>query len=570
MYIDVSVAASVLTGGVVNRLMATPICLPEELTGFLAGAFVERVTFDDPSLKRVVTAVPVRLADGTTPTLTGHRVRLTMKAHVFLASASAVRNGGPSGPQDLMEIPPFNIRFDLVGELEFLDGQVVGAGVRRTYVDKEIAFPDPEMDARIEARLAAEDHFELFDLGAIEEALDRDLAVLNVGVAMKTDASAVVVRVEVDSWSTNPLADWNAFFVEPPALLDGKSWAILIDKLLLTSVAESQFAKGLAGSGVFLVDGLPGPPPTLEVLEAPSALWLGAAQLPAISTIAYVDIFGACPNGLEIGVELSVVSNFSLASGPDGNQLQTDIDVSWNLIDSDVALCGITMGFFAAPLSTLVGGGGGMSFAVGALIGTTVSLIGVAVAGDLYEPDSDIFLNEDMKQDCELVTSDDDHAEVRCVQALNLRSNPLIGPLNADELLGHERGLLLRGTSVVPVATKHLTATVTPLGWDRSLNCGTHNLDTTQLGSIHLLSLGTGRLIVCRTEFEQNEGYFILAPPSNYLHSHTLRIAINLAQQANYTAAPYPCRLLVWTSQGVRYFDLGIMPPLPPKPVSTR
>jgi hypothetical protein len=561
MYIDISVEAGVITGGIVNRLMATPICLAEDLASPFANSVVERVTFDNPSIRPVTVSVPVRLADGTTVTTAGHRVRLTVTTHVFLATLDDVRTAGVGGAQTLNEIP-FDIQFDLSGELQIdSNGMVTGAGVRTTYVSKDIDIPNAELDARVETRLAAEDQFGEIDLGAISEALGRNLAILNVGVALTADASAVVIRVEIDSISPNPVTAWSTFFAAPPNLLGGRSWAVLIDKLLMTSVAEERFATGLAESATpVIVDGAL-TTPSIAVLETPNATWPGAAQVPAVLMTAYIDVIDACPNELNIGAELFVSSVFSLVNGPEGNQLQTDIVVSWNLIDSDVLLCGITSGLFVAPVSTLFGGGAGMSFAIGAFIGTTASIVGIAIAGDLYEPDSGIFLSQD-PEECVLVTSDEDHAELRCLNPLNFPDNPLIGPMNPNELLGHARGLLLRGTVVLPTATKHLTATITPLGWDRRLNCGTRNLDTTQLGSIELMSLGSGPLTVCRRAFEQNDGYFEFATPN------TLRIATNAALQAAYTLAPYPCRVMVWTTQGVRFFDLGIMPapPAPPAP----
>ena len=59
--------------------------------------------------------------------------------------------------------------------------------------------------------------------------------------------------------------------------------------------------------------------------------------------------------------------------------------------------------------------------------------------------------------DCELVTSDDDHAEVRCVTALNLGSNPLIGPLTADRHLRVRTETPMEGGISLKTIMGHLT-----------------------------------------------------------------------------------------------------------------
>ncbi len=558
MNIDIAVVAETATAAIRNRLNAIPICIAQEIDGIFAGLVFDHVEFEPPVITRVSEKVSIQYADGYWADVDGHHVRLYIPMKIYLVTRQELRTAGIAGAQSPIVLS-LNLWYDLVGQLQWDNDEVIGAGIRTKYLGKSTELPDASLDAQVEATLKDAETFIPIDLGPLASALKKQqIHIYNIGVATPPDEGSIAIRIEVESRGFDPLADWSAFFTWPPDILGNRQWAILIDAGLLTSMAEAQFGAGLAKSS------------QLEVLEAPSALWLGFMGAPGMEITAYVDAVEACPNGLDIGVELTMLNLISLVSGPEKKQLQFSVTVSWNLIDSDVLLCGITMGTFSATLGAVLGGAAGpIGAAVGAVIGMVISIVGFAAGADIYEPETDSF----QQQGCEEVYSDDDHVVLKCMQPFDLGSNELTGLLNPDELLGHPNGLLLRGSATVPALKKKLIVHVTPMGWDSHLNCGTRNVETTHTGSVGLTAFGAGNLEVCHLEIVDDKlaingqpGYFMIETIHRDLRNRILRINTNNALQEAYSADPYPCHIMVRTSHGARFLDLGVQPPPPPPP----
>jgi hypothetical protein len=557
MNIDFSVAANVATATILNRLTATPICMAQDSGGLFKGIVIDHVEFDLSEITRVNAAVPILLADGNMADVAGHRVRLSIGMRIYVATEKKLRDGGEAGPQNPIKLF-LQAWFDLVGELQIDNGNVIGAGIRIQYVRKNVDFPDPTWDAEIEAQLAGAERFIPLDVEPIGTALKKHIEIRNVGVATPAGEGSIVIRIEIESMSSDPVADWQNFFSSPPEFLDTRQWGVMIDGNLLTSIIEAQFGSSLAESSL------------IEVLEEPNVIWLGFLSWPAMKMSAYVDVLEACPNGLDIGAELTALVTMQLVTGPEGKQLEIYINIIWNMIDSDVFLCGITMGLAGAHLGAVLGGAGGpIGAAIGAVIGIVLSVVGIAAIADVYEPDTSAF----EQKDCETIESDDDHVLLKCLWPLNLGSSELIGRLDPDELLGHPNGLLLRGSVPVQTLKKKLIVNVTPMGWDSHLNCGTRRIETIHTGSVTLTGFGVGNLDVCYSEIVDDRlavngqpGYFMMEKIYGDLGNMVLRINTNNALQDAYSADPYPCHVMVRTSHGARFLDLGVQPPPPPPP----
>jgi hypothetical protein len=559
MNIDFSVAANVATAAIRNRITAIPICVAQDFSGLFKGIVVDHVEFDLPQITSVSSEVPILLADGNMADVAGHRVRLYIPMRIYLATEQQLWDGGKAGPQNPIVID-LDIWFDMIGELQMDNGNVIGAGIRIVYVRKNPEFPDPSLDAQVEALLTGAGQFIPLDVEPIENVLKKHIPIRNVGVATPVGEGSIVIRIEVESMGSDPVSDWQNFFSSPPRFLDTRQWAVLIDGNLLTTMAEAKFGEGLAKSS------------QIEVLEEPSALWLGFTGAPFMKMKAYVDVIEACTNGLDIAADLTTYIMMQLVTAPEGKQIHLDFVASWDLIDSDVLLCGITMGIAGATLGAVLGGAGGpIGAAIGAIIGMVLTIANVVAIASTYEPDPSAF----QQKDCETVESDEDHVLLKCLWPLNLGSSELIGRLDPDELLGHPNGLLLRGSSQVETLQKKLIVSLTPLGWEFRGHCGSFSTERIHTGGVGLSGFPwqAGNLEVCHSEIVDDRlavngqpGYFMIERIYGDKGSIFLKINTNDALQDAYTAyPPYPCHIMVRTSHGARFLDLGVQPSPPPQ-----
>lgn len=351
MNIDVSVRRTVLASAIRNRITAIPVCIDQSLTGFLDGMVVDRLGVDEPELTRVSAQLDVRTAGGGTVTVSGHRVRATFPVHVHTATRAALAAAGTGVPSTV--VLHLEVRFDLVGELTLDDdGNVIGAGIRTTYAGKNVALPDPALDAQVETALDDAGQFAPIDLGGLSTALGAGAAIRNVGVALGDEA--LVVRLQVGSVPADAVPGWTSFFADAPNWLADRDWAIFVDQSLVCQAVETRLAAEMATS-VEKGD--------LEILEAPSALWMGWTGVPLVQVQAYVDVVGKCPSGFDIGVEVTANTVIDLVDGP---ALSLDNEIFWNVVDSDSFLCGFTSGLFSATIGAVLGAAGGP---VGAAVG---------------------------------------------------------------------------------------------------------------------------------------------------------------------------------------------------------
>ena len=133
----------------------------------------------------------------------------------------------------------------------------------------------------------------------------------------------------------------------------------------------------------------------------------------------------------------------SLAGGPGNRQMQADIYGSWDIVDWDVALCAGALGIFGTLFGVTVGGviGGPIGAIIGGIIGGIIPVIGVIVGASTYKPHpSDV-----QQENCKILVLDDMHVRQRCLQSLDLGSNPVVGRIDPDELFAFPDGLVMRG-----------------------------------------------------------------------------------------------------------------------------
>jgi hypothetical protein len=560
MIIDFQISDALLTGVLRNSFQATPICIPDIVNGIM----LDHVEVSLPTLKTVSdNNVSVRLADGTTTNILGSRLQVSAPITLFIATEAAVRSGGLNGPSSYFAQIPVTLTFELRGELQTDNNSVVtGAGLRLSFVKKQVAAQadlPPDIDAQLDGELAAMDLWSPIDLAPLVDTLDSPLEIGNIGVALKAGGSLVVVRIEINGIASLATVLWEAFYAgDMSDNLQGKDWAIVLDGRMLAEVAAKRLGDGIKEQTHKPDD------PFLRLDSGPLARWQPMGSTPAIALSLECTLVDACPlTDGDIGVGFTGNIVFKIVKQDGATLLRSVIHLDRNLNDGEVVICGLAFGFLAlaadAALGGILGIMGPMVGAIGIfLVGFIGVIMGASEKGSGTLPSTD--------EDCVQTSSPgDDFIEVTCTAPLDLAVISLLGTLTPEEAIGVPEGLVIRGTSKVEPLTKKLQVFPTPLAWQSNLNCNTKSVDNSVVGEVRLVDSGfAAQLAVCGVDVVDDDlGFFSV----NQTDITLVKAGFDPAKEPAYDVhPPYPLHILVRSSAGARFIDLGTLPPHPPGP----
>ena len=545
MNIDVAVASTVFAAGVRRKFDAVRPCIADDLGFPLSGFFVDHLGIELPSLHRVAATAAIRLADGSEVKVNSYRMQLWTDVKVHLTTLKDVQAGGLAGPTGTIPLT-FKVYFDVVGELQTdQGGNVIGAGIRTRYAGKDTSMPTGELDTTVDAALAAADEFVPIDIGPLGQAFGKPLEIRNVGVATDYKGSRAVIRLEVDTVATDPVAAWQKFYGSPPDLLAGRDWAIFVDRRMLTGVAKDQIKAAIAKDQ------------QLSLNEGPTTYWW--PWIPGFKIEVGITLVDVCPAfDMDIDVDVDAETSIKVIGTAGNRQLQLEVKISWDATDSDVIKCGVATGVlqmkYGASIGSLAGPVGALIGAVAVVVLVTVA---VAITADLASPPSGTF----EQPDCKTIEKDDDHVVIRCTRPLVMPAIPLLGKLDPDEVAADDQGLYLRGATLLAPAGPGLVLEVRPLQWVQQVTCSALQVQWVKEGWVKVSGMG---LRVCRIDvLDDPFGVFSASWDS---WSGTIGVALKKQVQKQYFAKPYPCVLAIRTNQGARCANLGALKAPPPPP----
>jgi hypothetical protein len=381
------------------------------------------------------------------------------------------------------------------------------------------------------------------------------LTAVNAGLA--THASGVVALLaELSAPTVASVAVWKAFFSGNFAARAG-DWSMLIPKDLLVSVVDDAITDA--------VDALPDSDHTLEVESEPVTSWGPTGP----QSIARINSLGACPvGGSSIAADLSFVVEFALGKGG----LGVTVTMSWDLIDSDVFLCGLVSVFLpglgVTVLAAIVLG------PVGAVIGvvlTIAAFIAALVAisdkahGKLGQGAGDV---DPGSFDLKVTESDDEHAVFQGSAPLELT----LPGMKPTAIMTTPEGLLLVGSlDVEPHVERSLKLVgESGFGWNEGYSCSAQQYQHLPVDATLTLFDPSHVPVVAQAQVLNDPSGDYSAKVSmwasvgpNGLYSPGFDVS------AHVVTLPSPgndCELLISTNSGVRYANLGHLGPQSPPP----
>jgi hypothetical protein len=548
MIIEIQLRGELLRRIVRNRFLAQVFCVPD-LPG-AAKPVLDHVEFGQVSLTRQTADMSVRLANGITSTVAGHHVRLTQPLTFFIATHAQIVAGGSKGPQNFSQSVEINLFFDLAGELQIdNNNQVTGAAVTLAYAGTDL--PANTLPADVQAAmdevLNQVQQSTPLDLGPLAAALETTVTPGNIGIASDPSGTRVAIRLELAPVSGNPTSMWTSFYNTVPDRLMGRDWSVLVDSSIITETIGNQFASKLSGSSS-----------KFELSSGPEVTW--QSWLPGVKIYFEGNITDVC-DFTSIGVEVTAHTTFSLELGTPP-QLKASTHLTWDLVDSDVFLCGLEGSLFIGTFGAVIGAAGGpIGAAIGAVIGIVVGIVGVAIFAGSADASK---LPNIQPEGCDQTSTEDaDYLDVVCHRNLNPVQVALLGSLAPDQLAGSGSGLLLLGGADVPQREAQFFTKKVPLGWDQHLNCNTKSVDTELQGGVeNSNAVGIGWQL-CDVHFEDDAQNFFIP---GYSNANKIEIWLDYAAWDAYFANPYPCHLYVRASCGTRWYNFGKLPTPPAEP----
>lgn len=571
MIIDLQVRAELLARIIRNRFVSESICvdLPDQ-----PGAdqvVVDHLEFGEVVMSREMADITVRQTDGSDSTVPGHRVRFTQPITAYIATHAQIVAGGAKGPQEFLRRVSIDLFFDLTGQLEVDDNNVVtGAAITLSYAGNN--FPDdvlpPEFQATVDEVLQDVAQSTPLDLGPLAQVLKADtIQVGNVGVAIDPSLSRVAIRVELAPVAANASTAWASFYNNIPDNLFGRDWSVLVDNAILTQSVRAEFVSQLQESNN------PTEEAAFELIGTPAVMW--QPTVPGILLYFEGNITNVCAF-ISIEVEVTVQIRLSIEPGTPP-RLKVASHLTWNAVDSDVLLCSLGFATFLGTWGAIVGSAASpIGAAIGAVAGIVVGIVAPAIfAGSV---DASALPAGNIPDGCEQTSPDDaDYIDTVCYRTLRPLDVAFMGSLAPDELRGTAAGLLLLGSVEMPQMEDQFFAGMVPLEWDMSLNCANRGVDIELRGGVDSgnaagieweicdIHVENDRLVTINEDTGEpvpNSGFFIPA----FTSANRITINLNYPFWDEYFVNPYPCQLYVRYSRGARWFDFGILPKQPKPP----
>lgn len=315
-------AASVLEL-IADRARAGIECFPP-LTFGLVDIVVDHIAFPaPPSLRRSPALQSVALNAATS--FDAHPIQIAVPVKMFLKLNSQLED--PTRDQDQYFLTPeTSAIFDLAVRTR-ADGVDEMCATMST-LEPAIPFQN---DVLPNIRSQLGDSCFPINLDGLDDILDGKVAITSRGVSADAALTRLAVRLEFDRPNPN-LTRWRSF-VNDGALTNAggaSGFALTFDKNLLARVMRERFSDNLDD-------------PRLEV-ESPGlqTWWVPGAAMMNLFFNAQLDVVG-CAN--TIGAHpVNVAMNFGLSA--DSTNVVMNGQMSWDLVDSDVFLCGFTWAVF--------------------------------------------------------------------------------------------------------------------------------------------------------------------------------------------------------------------------------
>lgn len=275
MYFEMQLSANIFTRIVRNRLKALPMCIDREfvdidgkLTG-VPGAVVvvdrieigENTSIQREQVQQIVNNAPILVPGASqvvwifSPTnYTSFMVpflQVKQEIHIHLVKGSDLEANGPNPSTPFRTLSVhlvFNVALRASNQTQ--GGGPLSLSYGLSHIDYGILFyflADQQRKDIEQYVSGIQLPPTTLDLGALSSMLHRPVSGVNAGIVCDPSNSFVALRVDFDVYASQ-VAVTPQFFNEPPEnLLNGRDWAMLVDRDVLLADARAKSKKALEG-----------------------------------------------------------------------------------------------------------------------------------------------------------------------------------------------------------------------------------------------------------------------------------------------------------------------------------
>lgn len=559
MYFELQLSANVFTRIVRNRLKALPLCIDRELIDsdgtplvvdqVVVGetTWIQREQTIDlvnglPKSKDIATQVVWIFSPTTLRFITVPFLQVKQEVSIRLVKSSDLDANGanPTAPFKILTIyPVFNVSLRATNQTQG------GGPLSLSYTLAHIDFGALVLGLSDGQRADVQQFVSgvrlpptTVDLGPLTAVLKRPIAAINAGIACDPAGSFVALRTDFDVYAS-PVALGEQFFEAGPTnLLAGKDWAMFLDANLLTQDAKAMAKDALQSSADVKLD------------SGPDVSWDPGG--PAIDISASVELVDACPffvDNIDMDADVSIRTSFSVST-PNTLRMHFHITTEPSNLSEEVAcaLTGALLWPFIGPLFLKdEEAGKGLGVYIGGLAGGPAAIfIGIIAAIESASMSKDI--SKSLGSTCK--KQDDENYECNDVQHLVMRlSPPFQSRLELDQAYGIPEGFVLVGLvrDLPDRVSGSVGVTTSRLEWTVSGTCSGGFAIASQA---QIKVTGTADSPLCKA--------YVLSDPANEfaLATEDGMVTIRPRFQPSFVSAPYPCRVRVVTTAGVRTITL--------------
>lgn len=373
--------------------------------------------------------------------------------------------------------------------------------------------------------------------------------VFNAGITLHNGVIAILA--EISAPNNASLQSWKNFFAGQFIARSG-DWSIVLPSELIVSIVDKAITDA--------VGKLPADDPKVQIVSEPSTSWAGTG----VASTATINAVDACPVfDSDIEADLNFFVTFSL----DGDKIKVTIDVSWDLNDWDVFVCGLATVVLPGAVVTLIAGAifgpiGAIIAAVATIVLFIVGLVKISDAahGKLSDGVSGIDPGD---MNLHTVTKDDEHAVIEG----SVKLGQLMSGMTPTSVMAVPNGLMIAGTLDVPAHQERSLHIVGQSGfdWDAGYSCSSYSWQVNQLEASVGITEPASYPVLAQVEMLTQPANKYIATLTMYAPVTGFSVSVHSKVPAN--SGP-DCEMLLWSNSGVRYANFGHLPAAPPPPTT--
>ena len=543
MFFELQLSSKFFGQIVRNRIRAIPLCIDQEFDFEGTRYVIDHVDIIDSitvSKQTVPTQITWIFSLQNYTFFTVPYLQVKQGVTVRLVKGSDLEQNGPKASQPSKEFtvfPVFNVSMQVVAAQAGKGGPVQ---IRYAFDHVEYGILDalipPAYKERIEKILASHQLTPTtIDLSSLSGLLNRPVTAINAGITCNSEGDLIAMRIEISA-DADLMPDF--FTLDPVSLLNGCDWALLVDARIFTEEASTKIKDGLKNVSKF------------RLRRGPSVSWDPSG--PAINVNLGGEAVDACPFFVDdIDMDVDVKIRAVLSVPPNTKKLRTHyhFNPSASNIVEEVA-CAVTAALLWPFVGLVMFDRGQIDlpkYLIGVFVHPLIRFVALVFAIETQGLSDDI--SRDLGRNCK--KQDDENYE--CEDDFDFSLAGLGGRLELNNIKGIPQGPILSGTianlrdfDIGQITSVNIAA----FKWQVTGQCKSGFFITNQasifIGVEPPAALCSARIV----DDPLNE--FTLVTGDN-------EITIQPGFKPDYVQNPYPCRIRLVTTHGVR--TITIPPP---------